>query len=263
MSLDERTLGYRAMSRILVTGGTGVLGSRVASRLGARGHEVRILSRRGAGRQTGGATVVAGELRSGRGLEQAVAGVQAIVHCASAVWRARATEVDGMRNLIAATGAQRPYLLYISIVGVDRIPYFYYRAKLKAEQLLERSGLPWTILRATQFHSLISRFAFGGFVAGPKGARAQLIDASEVADRLVELVDAGPSGRVPDIGGPEILSLRDVARLQREVLGRRLTVVELPLVGKTTRAFAAGHNLCPEQAVGRITYAGYLASLSY
>jgi uncharacterized protein YbjT (DUF2867 family) len=222
---------------------------------------VRVLSRRGVDRQTGGATVVAGELRSGRGLERAVAGADAIVHCASAVWRARATEVDGMRNLIAATGAEGPHLLYISIVGVDRIPYFYYRAKLDAEQLLERSGLPWTILRATQFHSLIWRFAVGRFVVGPKGARAQLIDASEVADRLGELVDAGPSERVPDIGGPEILSLHDMARLQRKVLGRALTVVELPLPGKTARAFAAGDNLCPEQAVGRITYADYLASL--
>jgi uncharacterized protein YbjT (DUF2867 family) len=249
------------MSRILVTGGTGVLGSRVASRLGARGHQVRILSRRAAGRRIGGATVLTGELRSGRGLERAVAGVDAIVHCASAVWRARTTEMDGMRNLIAAACGERPYLLYISIVGVDRIPYFYYRAKLEAERLLERSGLPWTILRATQFHSLISRFAFGRFVAGPKGARAQLIDASEVADRLVELVDAGASEHVPDVGGPEILSLRDVARLQREILGRRLTVVELPLTGETARAFAAGHNLCPEQTVGRITYAEYLTSL--
>jgi pimeloyl-ACP methyl ester carboxylesterase len=87
---------------------------------------------------------------------------------------------------------------------------------------------------------------------------SQLIDSSEVADRLTELVDAGPSGRVPDIGGPEILSLRDVARLQREILNRRLIVMELPLPGKTARAFARGDNLCPEQAVGRISYADYL-----
>ena len=140
------------MSRVLVTGGTGVLGSRVASRLGARGHEVRILTRRGADQQAGGAKAFTGELRSGRGLEDAVADVDAIVHCASGVWRARTTELDGMRNLIAATGTARPHLIYISIVGVDRIPYFYYRAKLDAERTLERSELPWTILRATQFH---------------------------------------------------------------------------------------------------------------
>jgi uncharacterized protein YbjT (DUF2867 family) len=249
------------VSRVLVTGGTGVLGSRVASRLGSRGHDVRILSRRDAGQRAGGAAVFTGELRSGRGLRRAVAGVDAIVHCASGVWRARTTEVDGMGNLIAATGAARPHLIYISIVGVDRIPYFYYRVKLGVERILERSELPWTILRATQFHSLISRYALGRFVASPKGARAQLIDASEVADRLAELVDAEPSGRVPDMGGPEILSLRDVARLQQEILGRRLIVMELPLPGETARAFARGDNLCPEQAVGRITYAEYLESL--
>jgi uncharacterized protein YbjT (DUF2867 family) len=175
--------------------------------------------------------VFTGELRSGKGLERAVAGVDAIVHCASGVWRVRATEVDGRRNLIAATGTARPHLIYISIVAVDRIPYPYYRAKLDVERILERSELPWTILRATQFHSLISRYALGRFVASPKGARAQLIDATEVAERPAELVDAGPSGRVPDIGGPAILSLRDVARLQREILDKRLTVMELPLPG--------------------------------
>jgi uncharacterized protein YbjT (DUF2867 family) len=249
------------VNRVLVTGGTGVLGSRVASRLRSRGDEVRILSRRGTGPRAGGAAVFTGDLRSATGLERAVAGVDAIVHCASGVWRPQRTEVDGMRNLIAATGAARPHLIYISIVGVDRIPYLYYRAKLDAERVLERSELPWTILRATQFHSLVSRYAIGRFVASPKGSKAQLIDASEVANRLVELVDAGPSGRVPDIGGPEILSLHDVGRLQREILGRRLIVMELPLPGKTARAFARGGNLCPERAVGKITYAEYLESL--
>jgi uncharacterized protein YbjT (DUF2867 family) len=249
------------VSRVLVTGGTGVLGSRVASRLGSRGHVVRILSRRAGDQRAGGPVVFTGELRSGTGLVQAVAGVDAIVHCASGVWRARTTEVDGMRNLIAATGTARPHLIYISIVGVDRIPYFYYRAKLGAERVLERSGLPWTILRATQFHSLILRYALGRLVAAPKGARAQLIDASEVADRLAELVGVGPSQRVPDIGGPEILSVRDVARLQRKILNRRLIAMELPLPGETARAFARGDNLCPERAVGRITYAEYLESL--
>jgi uncharacterized protein YbjT (DUF2867 family) len=238
-----------------------VLGSRVASRLGSRGHEVRILSRRGTGHPGDGVAVFTGELRTGRGLERAVADVDAMVHCASGVWRARTTEVDGMRNLIAATGAARPHLIYISIVGVDRIPYFYYRAKLDAERILERSELPWTILRGTQFHSLISRYALGPFVASPKGARAQLIDASEVADRLAELVEAGPSGRLLDIGGPEILSLRDVASLQRKILGRRLIVMELPLPGESARAFARGENLCPDHPAGRITHAEYLESL--
>jgi uncharacterized protein YbjT (DUF2867 family) len=146
-------------------------------------------------------------------------------------------------------------------VGVDRIPYYYYRAKWEAEQALSASSLPWTILRATQFHYLISKYTIGRLAVAPKGARAQLLDASEVADRMVELVAAGPSGRVADMGGPEILTMRDVARLQKKVLGRRLWVLELPAVGRTARGFRDGFNLCPDQAAGQITYEEYLRSL--
>lgn len=249
------------MSRVLVTGGTGVLGSRVVTRLVDRGHEVGVLSRRD--RPPGaGARSFRGELRSGDGLDAAARGVDAIVHCASSpLWRDRATEVRGLRNLIAAAAPGRPHLVYISIVGVDRIPYYYYyyyRAKWEAERVIETCELPWTILRATQFHSLVDRYTLGPLAAAPAGARVQLIDAGEVAERLVELVDAGASGRVGDMGGPEILSMHDVARLRREGLGKRLRVVELPAVGRTARAFADGLNLCPERAVGRITYEEYL-----
>jgi uncharacterized protein YbjT (DUF2867 family) len=249
------------MKTVLVTGGTGVLGSRVVSRLAAKGTAVRVLSRR----EHPGVDGVAsfrGELRSGKGLSAALEGVDTIVHCASSpLWRARATEVSGLRNLIAATDDARPHLLYISIVGVDRIPYYYYRAKWEAEQLLSASSLPWTILRATQFHYVISKYTLGPLAVSPKGSRAQLVDASEVADRLVELVEVGPSGRVADMGGPEILTMRDVAQLQRKVLGRRLWVLELPGIGRTAQGFRDGFNLCPDRAVGRITYEEYLRSL--
>jgi uncharacterized protein YbjT (DUF2867 family) len=208
------------MNTVLVTGGTGVLGSRVVSRLAAGGNAVRVLSRRERP-GTDRVQCFRGELRSGTGLSAAVEGVDTIVHCASSpLWRARATEVSGLRNLIAATDDARPHLLYISIVGVDRIPYYYYRAKWEAEQVLSASSLPWTILRATQFHYLISKYAVGSLAVAPKGARVQLLDASEVADRLVELVEAGPCGRVADMCGPEILTVRDVAQLRKKVLGR-------------------------------------------
>ena len=249
------------MSTVLVTGGTGVLGSRVVPRLVARGNTVRVLSRRERP-SADGVEAFRGELRSGEGLAAAARGVDTIVHCAtSPLWRARATEVAGLRSLIAAIGDARPHLLYVSIVGVHRIPYYYYRAKWEAEQVVGESDLPWTILRATQFHYLIDKYTAGPLALAPKGSRVQLVDASEVADRLVELVDTGPSGRVADMGGPEILTIPDVARLQKEILGRRLWAVEFPAVGRTARGFSEGLNLCPDQAVGKITYADYLRSV--
>src|SRR5689334_16740998 len=129
------------MDPVLVTGGTAQLGRAVVDLLGATGRPVRVLSRSAAeGR-------VRGDLATGAGLAEATAGVGAIVHCASNPRDARAVDVDGTRRLLDAAHAQgRPHVVYVSIVGVDRIPVPYYAAKLAAERIVAESGLPWTIL---------------------------------------------------------------------------------------------------------------------
>jgi uncharacterized protein YbjT (DUF2867 family) len=140
------------MSTVLVTGGTGLLGRHVVRRLVATGHTVRVLTRH-AGASAPDAQPVTGDLSTGDGLDEAVAGVDGIVHAASDPRSPGPVDVEGTGALLAA--ARRggsPHLVYVSIVGVDRIPLAYYRAKSVAEQLVEESGLPWTILRATQFH---------------------------------------------------------------------------------------------------------------
>jgi len=244
---------------VLVTGGTGVLGSRVASRLVGRGHDVRVLSRREAPEVVDGAVAVQGDVRTGDGLADAVAGADVVVHSASNPrWRPRATEVDGTRNLLDAAGGARPHLIYVSIVGVDRIPFSYYRAKLAAEEIVAAGPLPWTIQRATQFHYLPFEFLVAGRGVVPRGARSQLIDSSEVADRLADQAEGEPAGRAPDMGGPEVLSVKDIVRIHHEVTGRRLRVLEVRPVGKSMRGFAEGHNLCPDHAVGTITFEEYL-----
>ena len=181
---------------ILVTGGSGTLGRSVVARLLAADHQVRVLSRRP--RPTGTPTAVdwvSGELVSGRGLAAAVADVAVIVHCASNPHRPR-VDIDGTRNLVeAARAAGIWHLVDISIVGVDRVPYRYYQAKLQAERLVQASGLPWTILRATQFHQLVLLVARDlarlPVVPVPAATSFQPIDAAEVADRLAGLA-AGP-----------------------------------------------------------------------
>jgi len=139
------------MTTVLVTGGAGVLGRPVVARLRERGADVRVLSRR-AGGEPGR---VQGDLETGTGLVEAVAGVDVIVHCASAGdWLRPQRDVVQTRNLLAAVGPARPHIVYVSIVGVDRIRFGYYRAKLECERMIAASGLPWTVLRATQFHEL-------------------------------------------------------------------------------------------------------------
>lgn len=253
------------MATFLVTGGTGVLGSEVVSRLQAAGHTARIMSRHakpdGAGARVEWAQA---SIEAGEGLAEACAGADAIVHCASSPFRrTREVDVEGTRRLLeAAKTASVAHFVYISIVGIDRVPLGYYKAKLAAERVIEESGVPYSILRAPQFHTLVDqllgnllRFPLGVY---PAGFKFQPVDAGEVATRLVELVDAGPSGRAPDFAGPEVRSAGDLARAWLRARRRRALLLPLPLLGKTAAAYRAGHNCAPDNAYGKITWEQWL-----
>jgi uncharacterized protein YbjT (DUF2867 family) len=249
---------------ILVTGGTGTLGRYVVSRLReagrAAGREVRVLSRRGRtggdgsredGIGDGGIRYVAGDLATGAGLQPAVAGVGTIVHCASST----RGDADATRNLVrAASQTGAPHLVYISIVGVDRLSYGYLRTKLECERLVAGSGLPWTTLRATQFYDLILRgakqLARLPVIPVPAGFVVQPIDPGDVAARLAELALGEPAGRVPDLGGPRVYSFADLIRGYLRASGRRRWVVPVRMPG--TRAIRAG-GLLPAQPAGPVT----------
>jgi uncharacterized protein YbjT (DUF2867 family) len=207
---------------ILVTGGTGTLGQQVVARLRAAGRDVRILSRRT------GDGLVTGDMATGQGLREAVQHVGTIVHCASN----RKGDAQATRNLVQAatqaatqSGESQPHLVYISIVGVDRFPRGYFKAKLKAERVIAGSGLPWTTLRATQFYELIAkgatRLAKLPVIPVPSGFVVQPVDSGEAAARLAELALGEPSGRVPDLAGPQLLSFADLIRTYLRVTGRR------------------------------------------
>ncbi|MEV6686211.1 NAD(P)H-binding protein [Streptomyces sp. NPDC051130] len=241
------------MSTILVTGGTGTLGKLVVTRLRDAGHEVRVLSRH--------AKEYPVDLRDGSGLDAAMAGVEVVVHCASSP---RGGDDVAAGHLIEAArrAGTVTNIVYISIVGVDVVPYGYYVTKLKVERMLEESGLGLTILRTTQFHDLVAQVvnAMGKLpvVPVPKGVRMQPIAVGEVADRLVELAVPEPAGRVPDMGGPEIRSLTDLARAGLAATGRRRRVLDVPLAGKAYAAFRRGGHLAPTHAVGRQSFEEYL-----
>jgi uncharacterized protein YbjT (DUF2867 family) len=248
---------------VLVTGGTGVLGRHVVRLLRASGHRARIFSRHPKGHDD----AVQGDLITGAGLAKAVVGMDAIIHAASAttkVTKLQATDVTGTRRLLAMAreaGVQR--VVYVSIVGIDGVTYPYYRYKLAAEAILEENILPWTILRATQFHTLIETF-LEAFSKPPLLAmipfkwQFQPVDPTEVAARLVEVVRHEPAGRLPDFGGPEVRNLWSLAEswlFARKLNKRR---VNLPLPFKFSRQFADGRLLCPEHTDGKITFEQYL-----
>jgi uncharacterized protein YbjT (DUF2867 family) len=253
MANDERP--------VLVTGGTGTLGRALVHTLLDAGRPVRVLSRRGRtpGAPAGVEWAVA-DLVSGDGVRDAVDGVAAVVHCASAPRKPDQDLDAAVQLLLAARAAAVPHLVYISIVGVDRVPFGYYKVKNRVEEIVEDGGVPWTILRATQFHefvaTLLDYLSRGPVAVAPAGVSDQPIDVREVAARLADLVDAGPSGRVEDLGGPQVLTTTELMRTYLAETGRRRPVWTVPVPG--LGGFRTGDHLTPEHADGRLTFADWL-----
>jgi len=244
------------MSTILVTGGAGTLGRQVVDRLRTDQHNVRVLSR--------SSQPYAVDLRDddSRGLDEALKGVDVIVHCATT---ARGGDDRAAAHLIeAAVRAGTAHLVYISIVGVDRLPLGYYRTKRIAERMIEDSGLGWTILRTTQFHDLVLRILTGAtklpVAVLPTGVSLQPIASSEVATRLAALAAGPPAGRVPDLGGPEVRTLPDLARAYMRSTGHERRLLTVPLFGRAYAGYRRGYQLTPERAVGKETFEEFLAT---
>ena len=248
--------------RILVTGGTGVLGSQVVERLREAGHTAIVLSRRASTE----ADWVQGDIATGEGLEGALEGVDAVVHAASAAAEFRkikSTDIQGTTHLVAAAEkAGVKHLVYISIVGIDMVPYVYYKAKVAAEETVKAGGVPWTILRATQFPELIDRVlraSRGPFLFVPGSMSFQPVHSSEVAQRLAELSLSSPAGMLADFGGPEVLTTKEIAHAWMARRGLSKIVVGVPIPGKAGRSFRAGNHLSPEHRDGHGTWAGWVA----
>jgi uncharacterized protein YbjT (DUF2867 family) len=241
---------------ILVTGGTGTLGRALVARLRADGYLPRVLSRR-----PGDDGRIVGDLETGAGVPEAVRGVDTIVHAAT---RFGHDVPAAARLLKAARDADVRHLVFISIVGIDRVPYRYYRDKQRVERLIEDGGVPWTILRATQFHDLLAKL-FGALSRSPvlpvlAGAPFQPVDVRDVADRLAALAVAEPAGRVPALAGPQIRPMADLARAWLRATGRHRPVLPVWAPGAFARAVRAGGLVAPSHADGRITFDDYLAA---
>lgn len=243
------------MGTVLVTGATGTLGREVVRLLVARGAAVRGLSRRA---RAGGDGVewAVGDLVSGAGIAEAMAGVEVVVDCATTQ---KKEDLAGVRTLVArAREAGVRHLVYVSIVGIDRVPISYYNTKLACERVVRESGLGWTVLRVTQFHDLVLRF-FDASVKLPvfpvlSGTACQPVDVREVAAAVADLVGEEPAGFAPEVGGPQVRSYRELAEAYLRAAGRRRLLLTLRVPGAAGRGFRAGGNLTPDRAVGRGTF---------
>lgn len=255
--------------RVLITGGTGLLGPHLVREARARGHGVRVLSRRPLDdglpdlAADPGVEGAEGDLVSGAGLEAAVRGVDGVVHAASNPRDPRTVDLEGTRRLIPALRkAGAPRVAYPSIVGVDRVPLALYRVKRRVEETLLDSGLPTTVVRGTQFHGfldrLLRRIASLGVVGVPWATPLQPVAEEEYAGRLMDALEDSPEGRAPDVAGPEIRTARELARSWVRRRGRWRPTVAVPLPGAAARAARRGGLTNPDRAVGRSTWEAWL-----
>lgn len=158
---------------------------------------------------------------------------------------AREVLIDGGKRLLAAArDAGVGHHVCISIVGIDEVPLPYYRVKVEQEQLVVGSGLPYSIVRATQFHTLLTYLfestARFGIVLGGR-AKVQPVDPANVAAVLAQVAEGSPIGGRTHMVGPEIQELGELAREWKRATGRRALVVPAPLpprLGKPLRAGA-------------------------
>jgi uncharacterized protein YbjT (DUF2867 family) len=247
-------------SSVLLTGGTGTLGRLVTPLLRDAEHTVRVLSRH-SHEPADGIDYVTGDLLKNEGIEAAVDGAEIILHLAGGP----KGDDDATRNLVRAasrTGVR--HLVYISVIGADRVPLGYFRSKLGAERAVADSGLPWTTLRAAQFHDLVLTVVRAmvrlPVLPIPGGLRLQPVDAGEVAARLVELMLDRPAGLVPDLAGPTVYGLAELVGGYLRISGRHRLTMPVRLPGKVGRAYRAGENLTLDNAtVGKRTWEDFLA----
>jgi uncharacterized protein YbjT (DUF2867 family) len=258
-------------SPVLVTGGTGTLGRQVVRRLREAGRPVRVIARSPRdGVLPDDVAFVRGDLSTGDGLDAALAGVDVVVHCAGSP----KGDAAMTRNLVrAAARAGVRHLVFISVVGADRVPmagrvdrmaFGYFGSKRSAELAIEDSGIPWTTLRATQFFDLTLRTAEAmaklPVVPVPSGLRFQPVDSGEVADRLTELALGEPRGLAGDFGGPADYELADLVRSYLAAAGRSRRIVGVRVPGRAAAAIRAGATLAPDARLGRRTWEEFLAA---
>jgi uncharacterized protein YbjT (DUF2867 family) len=246
---------------ILVTGGTGTIGTRVIPMLRTAGRDVRVLSRHPRENEPGVEHVKADTV-TGEGLAEALVGVQVVLHLAGG---AKGDDIAARNLTAAAKRAGVRHIVLISVIGADRMPIGYFRQKAEAERIVAGSGIPWTILRAAQLHEFVLPVVKGmsklPFLPVPSGLRFEPVHVDDVAARLCELTLGEPAGRVPDIAGPDVLGVRELADALVAANGRKRRggfPVRIP--GAVGRAYRAGDNLAGSAVRrGRETWRGFLA----
>ncbi len=245
--------------RIAVAGGTGTVGHHIVDVLRERGHEPVVLSR------SNGVDVL-----TGVGLAASLAGVEAIIDVLSLSTQnadeSRAFFGTTTRSLLdAEKAAGVGHHVLLGIVGSQKADDGYYAGKIVQEALVKAGEVPWTEVRATQFHEFAGQIygaiQVGPFILAPR-MRSQPIAAREVAERLVELATAAPAGLVTELGGPREENMARMVRAYARATGKPGPIIQVPAPGPGGRAMRDGTLLPgPGAQLGRQTFDEWLAAL--
>lgn len=261
------------MDTVVVTGGTGHLGRDLVSRLKGA-YRVRVLARTaGSDRDV---EWIRGDLASGEGIADALAGSQLVIHAATMSPAARRgyfvpndlwsspSEVDRdgtARLLDQAAAAGVGHFVYVSIVGIDKPRFPYLRRKLEAENLVRQGPVPWSIARAAQFHWLLDRM-LGKMARLPvvplPDVALEPVDTEDFADYLVGSIGSGPSGRLIDFAGPEVLTFAEAFDQWAKIRNHPARTMRIPLPPALRNAATAMSVSVSGSRHGTVTWAQWL-----
>lgn len=194
--------------KVVVIGGTGLIGSKTVERLSAKGHDVVAASP-----NTGVNTI------TGEGLAGALSGAAIVIDLAnSPTFEGGAVrqffEASSRNLLAAAKGAGVSHHVALSVVGIERLQKSdYFRGKIVQEELIRDSGIPYTIVHSTQFFEFLGSIAKAGMVGDEirvPPAHVQPIAADDVADAMVDIALSAPANGIVEIAGPEPARLCDL-----------------------------------------------------
>ena len=245
------------MSKILITGGTGTLGKKLCQQLDAQNISYIVGTRK----KSKDPDKVTMDLIKNTGIGEAVIGKEIIFHLATDMKK----DTEATQNLLNALGAQsNVHLIYISIVGINSIPFSYYRQKLSSENAIKRSGISYSIVRATQFHEFAHRIIENllkyriGIL--PKKIVLQTIDSSLVAKKLMNVSQKRPQNKTYELGGAEILNLGQMADEWLNLTGKHRLIINTPIPGKLGKALRFGKLTTSYKYVESSTYRQWLES---
>lgn len=240
--------------KIAVAGGTGVAGRPTVEALRALGHEPVVVAR------SAGIDLV-----SGKGLAEGLAGTDAVIDTTNiSTMSARAAmrffEATARNLTRAAERAGVGHIVALSIIGIDRVPYSYYKGKIRQEDVLRDSPVPVSILRAAQFHEFPVQFlaqSKGRFLVVPK-MRTQPVAVREVGAALARIATGSPVA-MSELAGPREEVLADMIRQVVRARADQRRVIEVRLPGAAGKAMAAGGTLPHEPGQrGTQTFAAWL-----